>query len=55
MEHLVAVRTYGTEVADRVDEIALANRGNRNEVMDVNESSSNFSIPGLEIEAADRA
>lgn len=55
MQHLVAVRTYGTEVADRVDEIALANGGNRNEVMDVDKTTTYVAIAGLEVKTANRA
>lgn len=55
MEHLVTVRTYWTEVADRVHEIALPNRSDRNQMMDMDKAPTNLAIPRFKVEATDRA
>lgn len=55
MEHLMAIRTNGSQVFIGIYFIPLADQRERREVMNVNESGPNHSIDPLKIEAANTA
>jgi hypothetical protein len=51
----MAVRTYRTEIDNRIDTICFSDRPQRNQVMDMDVPIAQFSIPSFEVEAADNA